>query len=114
MSTAQANYDGNYPQKGCPKGKYRKTTTMVGSFRGNAWGLKDMAGNVWEWTYDRYQSSYRGLPSLDPVGPIPGSSRVCRGGGWYDDGWRMRAASRGSVLLGIRSLYVGFRLLRVD
>ena len=36
LSTSQANYDGNYPQKGCSKGTYREKTVSVGSFSPNA------------------------------------------------------------------------------
>ena len=39
LSTDQANYDGNHPMPGCPKGQYREKTVPMASFSPNAWGL---------------------------------------------------------------------------
>jgi formylglycine-generating enzyme required for sulfatase activity len=56
-------------------------TTAVGSYRPNAWGLCDMAGNVSEWT----RSTYRPQPSDPDSVPddlAPESEKVVRGGSW--------------------------------
>jgi len=46
-------------------------------------GVYDMAGNVWEWTADRYDASYYATaPSVNPAGPVDGGERVIRGGGF--------------------------------
>jgi formylglycine-generating enzyme required for sulfatase activity len=58
-------------------------TAPLGSLGSNAFGLCDMAGNVYEWCYDWYQRDYyRESPSSDPEGPAKATNRVIRGGGW--------------------------------
>jgi formylglycine-generating enzyme required for sulfatase activity len=66
----------------------------VGSFTANAYGLYDMAGNVFEWCWDWYDTPYAG--GSDPHGPDgPLSNRVLRGGNWYYDATYSRCAYRG-------------------
>jgi formylglycine-generating enzyme required for sulfatase activity len=55
----------------------------VGQKQPNAWGLYDMAGNLWEWCNDFYQvDSYGSSPKQDPRGPETGKTKVVRGGCW--------------------------------
>ena len=56
-------------------------TSPVGSFVENGFGLKDMAGNVFEWCWDWYGNLGTGL-ATDPRGADTGTSRVIRGGSW--------------------------------
>jgi formylglycine-generating enzyme required for sulfatase activity len=72
-----------------------------------------MAGNLWEWCWDRYGSTYYGSsPSEDPRGPASGSYRVRRGGYWYDFAFLCRVAFRGYYSPGSEISYLGFRLVR--
>ena len=47
----------------------------------SAYGLLNVAGNVWELTADRYEHGYYARSErVDPRGPAQGSERVIRGG----------------------------------
>jgi len=90
ITTDQANFDGNKPWSGCPTGQYRGSTTPVGTFAPNPWGLYDMAGNVFEMIWDHYWgSTYPSGSVTNPHGSNSGTSRIMRGGdfGLYFDGF---------------------------
>jgi len=54
----------------------------VGSYSPNAFGLHEVAGNLWEWCLDGYDSGLYGRsPRQDPVAPWEGAAtRLLRGG----------------------------------
>ncbi|MCL2443255.1 MAG: SUMF1/EgtB/PvdO family nonheme iron enzyme [Treponema sp.] len=111
ITTAQANYNGNFPYNNNARGTYRGRTTTVGSFSANAWGLHDMHGNVWEWCWDWF-GSYAIGAQTDPTGAVSGTNRVLRGGSWSIDGSFLRSAYRDSNFPSVRYSFIGSRLVR--
>jgi uncharacterized protein (TIGR02996 family) len=93
ISTEQVNYNGHRAYGKGTKGSFRQETTPVGSFPPNAWGLYDLHGNVSEWCQDWYGANPKSRIQ-DPQGPVRGEGRVLRGGDWYHDPHRCRAAAR--------------------
>jgi formylglycine-generating enzyme required for sulfatase activity len=65
----------------------------VGRFAPNRWGLYDMVGNVWEWTWDRYAADITSL-GVDGGGPSGGVPRVDRGGSFDAHPGYVRVADR--------------------
>jgi formylglycine-generating enzyme required for sulfatase activity len=58
-------------------------TCPVDAFPPNGYGLHNATGNVWEWTADWFDTTYRERDRpRDPVGPPSGTHRVQKGGSY--------------------------------
>ena len=55
--------EGNANCGGCGSQWDKRQTSPVDSFKPNAFGLHDMAGNVWQWVQDCYHGDYNGAPT---------------------------------------------------
>ncbi len=60
------------------------------------YGAMNMAGNVCEWVADWYKSDYfyNKQDWSEPTGPESGTTRVIKGGSWYDDTDILRVSAR--------------------
>jgi formylglycine-generating enzyme required for sulfatase activity len=87
----------------------RNQTSEVGQYPANAWGLRDMHGNVWEWVQDWF-GEYPSGAVTDPTGASTGSYRVIRGGGWNNFAEYCRSAYRNRRDPSCRFSNIGFRL----
>lgn len=110
----------NYGEPDCPPCTGRVedadawlNTAPVGQFPPNQFGLFDMHGNVYEWVEDCFADPL-------PLQPNDGGAHeqaacenhVMRGGAWYSDPGRIRAAYRAYNTPDKRGAVIGFRVAR--
>lgn len=114
-----------------PGGK--ASTSAVGSFPANGYGLHDMIGNVWEWTADWYAPRHAADPAkscctpANPRGPAASASydprqpniriprRVVKGGSFLCSPSycrRYRPAARQPQMVDTAMSHIGFRCVR--
>lgn len=88
----------------------RNSTTPVGSYKPNSYGLYDMHGNVWEWCWDWY-GPYTGAVK-DSTGAVSGSYRTMRSGSWNNLPALLRSGRRTHLVPNSNGFYAGLRVAR--
>jgi formylglycine-generating enzyme required for sulfatase activity len=103
--TERANYDEGKVGHTTPVGLYPRGETPE--------GIRDLAGNVYEWVADWYGEDYYGKsPGSNPRGPESGEARVLRGGCWSSYPLLLRAAFRNWIGPVDRGDDIGLRCCR--
>src|SRR5262245_22191292 len=90
-----------------------RRTSPVESFKPNAFGLHDMAGNVWQWVEDCWHNDYNGAPTEGSAWTSGDCNvRGIRGGSWFWKPQDLRSATRQRNATGARNYHFGIRLGR--
>lgn len=110
LSLSKANYNGDTPGVFNPNGH----SVAVGSYPANPFGLYDMAGNVWEWCEDYYDSNFYSDGANDPLNTTAGtdSKRVRRGGSWNYHAATLLTYARASDFENRGNNHFGFRIVK--
>lgn len=80
-------------------GNSRKRSQEPSRVQANAFGLKNMLGNVMEYCSDWYAPDYyTEFEETNPKGPVSGTEHVVRGGAYSDDASGIRCAARAHTM----------------
>ncbi|MCB9663345.1 MAG: formylglycine-generating enzyme family protein [Alphaproteobacteria bacterium] len=85
--------------------------SAVGSLAPNPWGLYDLSGNLWEWTWSGWWT-FPTDPATDPEGADEAEQRVVKGGGWSGMPDGLYLSSRGFIPAEFSDVILGFRVGR--
>ncbi len=99
--------------KDCKSKWSAKSSAPVGSFQPNPFGLFDTVGNVFEWVSDCWSPDHEGAQNItEPRTTSICDFQVIRGGSFYYFNKVSRASYRAKNPPGVKSYWLGFRVVR--
>ena len=104
-------WQGEFPWQNLLLDRYERTSP-VETYRPNGYGLYDMAGNVWEWTQDWFETPNGGSCCAPQRAPEPFPRRVIKGGSHLcapNYCLRYRPAARQGEAIDTSTSHIGFR-----
>lgn len=104
-------WEGDFPVKNTAEDGYAGTAPVT-SFPATKFGLKNIIGNVWEWTGDWWETRHTREPRENPRGPPSGNDKVKKGGSFMCHKtycYRYRCAARSQNTPDTSAYNVGIR-----
>ncbi|XP_023244271.1 sulfatase-modifying factor 1-like [Centruroides sculpturatus] len=104
-------WQGKFPEENTKDDGYFGTAPVT-SFPSNKYELKNMVGNVWEWTADWWTNQHSAKHQKNPSGPTQGKDKVKKGGSYMCHEkfcYRYRCAARSQNTPDSSASNLGFR-----
>ncbi|CAD5115558.1 DgyrCDS4522 [Dimorphilus gyrociliatus] len=105
-------WQGQFPTENTMGDGYRGTAPVTEYEYQNSFGLKNMVGNVWEWTSDWWTTIHDSTPTSNPIGPKAGTEKVKKGGSYMCTKqycYRYRCGARSNNTPDSSAANLGFR-----
>ncbi|KAK3803123.1 hypothetical protein RRG08_028042 [Elysia crispata] len=105
-------WQGEFPNSNTEEDGYGTTAPVTAFPKQNKFGLKNIVGNVWEWTQDWWVTEHSPEPKTNPTGPPTGVDKVKKGGSFQCHKsycYRYRCAARSQNTPDSSASNLGFR-----
>ncbi|XP_055999120.1 formylglycine-generating enzyme-like isoform X2 [Ostrea edulis] len=105
-------WHGKFPSENTASDGYYTTAPVTEFPEQNILGVKNIIGNVWEWTQDWWETKFTPTPKKNPKGPRFGTDRVKKGGSFMchkNYCYRYRCDARSQNTPDSSAVNLGFR-----
>ncbi|KAK3101837.1 hypothetical protein FSP39_006731 [Pinctada imbricata] len=105
-------WHGKFPEENTDDDGYSTTAPVAEFPEQNKFGLKNMIGNVWEWTQDWWETKHTKDPKTNPKGPSSSTDKTKKGGSFMCHKsycYRYRCVARSQNTPDSSAVNLGFR-----